>query len=642
MHLRVMISLVCAVWVAVAVACGSGDGAARPTSTPRPMPTPVAFSPEPQGVTLADPAFAALPGATAHYGRLGGTVYQIEMPDNWNGRLVLYMHGFQGLGQTARVEQPSIRDYLIRNGFAWGASSFSSTSLIPGRAADETAALWDLFVRQFSRPSQTYVTGHSMGGAATNIAAERYADRFDGALGLCGFAGQTAETNLVGDYFLAGAFVAGVTQAEFEKTDASQLIDARILPALNDSAAHQQFENILLDLTGGPRALDDEGFRREERSNWQRAGILVAARLVSNQGRVYQLGPLSSVSSDQFNRDVIRLSPDATRLQTFVAGNELTGNLQMPLLTLHTTGDWQVPIDQERVLRSKVEAAGRGDLLVQRVVKDPLHCGFTNAEWEHGLEDLTGWVERGIKPQGEDVFVKDLQQAGKFDLTPRIGTREADTVPGAAERVKLEGALTLDGAPLNAQNLGVVVRKGGLATDCSYDLGPASGGHYQRVVPGVSELRGCGEPGAAVYLYAEVDGKLLFSEQSADWPSSGSTLVLDAAFARAHPDGVNGPATLFFGDIFGPTGETPRPGTVIEAYAGETRCGSSSVAPVARVAFVTYVVLVGGPVSMPGCDQGAQITFRVDGKPVQQTATNDLQNDLHQQDLLTSPSAPAR
>ena len=98
-------------------------------------------------MTLGDPAFEPLPGARADFGRLGGSVYQIEVPANWNGRLVLYMHGYGELRPTAEVSPPGIRRYLIGQGFAWGASSFSSTSLIPGRAADETAALWDYFAR---------------------------------------------------------------------------------------------------------------------------------------------------------------------------------------------------------------------------------------------------------------------------------------------------------------------------------------------------------------------------------------------------------------------------------------------------------------------------------------------------------------
>ncbi len=156
------------------------------------LPPPVTVRPEPEGVMLGDPAFTPVPGAHADFGRLGGAVYQIEMPRHWNGRLVLWIHGFEDFAPEAQVSAPDFRRYLIGQHYAWGASSFSSTSLIPGRAADETAALWDYFARKYGRPTRTYVTGLSMGGAASHIAAERYPDRFDGALALSGNVGNTA------------------------------------------------------------------------------------------------------------------------------------------------------------------------------------------------------------------------------------------------------------------------------------------------------------------------------------------------------------------------------------------------------------------------------------------------------------------
>src|SRR3990170_4168534 len=108
-----------------AIACGDDSDRARSTSTAtselRPLPSPVAFRQEPEGVTLADPAFEPLPGARADFGRLGGAVYQIEVPDNWNGRLVLEMHGFEELRPEASVSAPDIRTYLILHGYAWGA-----------------------------------------------------------------------------------------------------------------------------------------------------------------------------------------------------------------------------------------------------------------------------------------------------------------------------------------------------------------------------------------------------------------------------------------------------------------------------------------------------------------------------------------
>jgi pimeloyl-ACP methyl ester carboxylesterase len=620
-------------------ACG-GDATKTPsaTPTPRPIPAPVEYRPDPQGVALGDPKFDALPGAKADYGQLGGTVYRIELPDNWNGRLVLYMHGFQGLDPTATVETPGLRDYLIRNGFAWGASSFSSTALIPGRAADETAALWDLFVSKYGEPKRTYIMGQSMGGGATHIAAERYGNRYDGALGLCGFAGQTAESTNVDDFFFAGAYAAGVTQAQFDASnDIPNLITTRIVPALNDPGARKTFEDILLGLTGGPRPFDRLGIHLEEQTNWSRAGILVPFHIMGNSDRTYEFHPGTSVSVDDFNRNVIRFKADPERAKAFMEGNELTGDLQMPMITLHTTGDWQVPIDEEQILRRKVDAAGKGDQLVQRIVQDAGHCGFTEGEWETSFEDLVAWVENGVKPQGDDLTTTDLSHAGAtFTQAPRYGSAEANAVEGASQRVTLRGAITLDGNPLSVDWFYADVALDGLAQSCSFRPAPTNG-RYEIAIVAAAEMRGCGAPGARITLYAFKDGRW-YASLPVDWPASPGDFASDVAFSsdRSWPNGEPRPApsTYVYGAARDASGKRVPPGTLVEAYVGGTRCGVTAVAR-AVLQFSdpdSYGIDVAGPASIPACKTGETVTFTIGGKPAATTSTHDLKD--HAIDLI--------
>jgi len=598
----------------------------------------VAFAQEPQGITLADPAFEALPGARADFGRLGGSVYQIEVPDNWNGRLVLYMHGYGELRPEAGVSAPGIRSYLIAHGYAWGASSFSSTSSIPGRSADETAALWDFFVQKYGRPQYTYVTGQSMGGAASHIAAERYADRFDGAIALCGSAGQAEGAMQQADFFAAAAYVAGVTQAEFDATtDLGKLIHDRILPDLKDPAAHERWENIMIDLTGGPRAFDREGFHFEEETNWRRSQIVVTSHLAPNADTTYRLGPLSTVSSDDFNRAVIRFPVNEELFHAFTGGEETRGNLEMPLLSLHTTGDGQVPIVQAQILQRRVDAAGKSDLLVQRVMRDPGHCGFNNGEWEANLAALVAWVEDGKKPEGENVLVDDLRTlTGKFELTPRQGSDEADAVPGAAGRAVFRGSLTLDGAPFDSNFLGAVVRRDGLVTPCQFTLPPVDNGGYEITVLADAEASGCGAPGAEVLLWTFAQDQILFSLEPVAWPGDGGPATFNATFSALTPDGARLPVAEFFGDVSNRDGERLPPGTRVEAYVGDVLCGVASTRYTGS--FSGYILDVVGPDSVAGCDRGATVTFRINGQPAAETVVNDTEREDRRQPFdLTLP-----
>ncbi len=90
------------------------------------VPIEVAAGPPPQYfVDESKLPFDALPGTstTRYWGVHGGAGYRIEVPDNWNGELVLYAHGFRGTALELTVSNPRIRQYLVTNGYAWAASS---------------------------------------------------------------------------------------------------------------------------------------------------------------------------------------------------------------------------------------------------------------------------------------------------------------------------------------------------------------------------------------------------------------------------------------------------------------------------------------------------------------------------------------
>src|SRR2546422_5200296 len=77
----VMVSVMAACGCAAAASGWTGDSetappAVRQSARKRPLPPPVTVRSDPDGVTLADPAFKPLPGARADFGRLGGAVYQ--------------------------------------------------------------------------------------------------------------------------------------------------------------------------------------------------------------------------------------------------------------------------------------------------------------------------------------------------------------------------------------------------------------------------------------------------------------------------------------------------------------------------------------------------------------------------------------
>ena len=71
--------------------------------------------------------FEPIPGLDAeqYWGVKNGAGYRIEVPTNWNGELVVWAHGFRGDGLELTVDNHPIRPWLLANGYAWAASSYS-------------------------------------------------------------------------------------------------------------------------------------------------------------------------------------------------------------------------------------------------------------------------------------------------------------------------------------------------------------------------------------------------------------------------------------------------------------------------------------------------------------------------------------
>jgi hypothetical protein len=199
-------------------------------------------------------------------------------------------------------------------------------------------------------------------------------------------------------------------------------------------------------------------------------------------------------------------------------------------------------------------------------------------------------------------------------------------VPGEQQRATLSGSLTLDGAPLESQFLGVRVVRDGLATACQASIPAVAAGRYEIGVVADAEVRGCGAQGAAIVLWAYAGDRYIYSAQTAPWPGDGLEATFDATFSSAEPDGATTPMAGFKGELFDADGARLPAGTVVEAYVGETRCGVTSL----RYGGATenlYTLYVAGPDSVPGCTAGATLTFRLNGSPAVQTAINDPDRD---------------
>jgi len=402
------------------------------TGVGRPGLTPVAC-PQ-QTWEYSDPSFDALPGAKAYFGRYDGGIYRIEIPERWNGELMLSAHGFTtnsgARGSELRVGSPLIREHLIQEGFAWAASSYRCNGYVPGIGLQDTMALTEMFttLNGGTAPRRVYLTGGSMGGHVTLLGMHEFPTAFAGGLAMCPSGPELF------DFFTAvGAAAEVITGVQFQQpsTAADDLKKMSAIlgtpPDLTEKG--RQLASVEIQLSGGSRPFAMEGLRSRFLQNISGAALAgstsPSSRAVTNQHYTYRIDEGLGLTADRLNTTVRRKAPDMSVRGPMGPFEEIVpfdGQIQRPLLTMHGTGDLYVPIHLERTLKRSVMDATHDELLVQRIYRIAGHCGFNATEQAKSFDDLVSWVRDGVKPQGDDIF-GDLRDAGRTFTNP---LREGD------------------------------------------------------------------------------------------------------------------------------------------------------------------------------------------------------------------------
>jgi pimeloyl-ACP methyl ester carboxylesterase len=388
----------------------------KPGVTPVPCPT--------QSWEPADPAFEALAGAKALSGKYEGGLYRIEIPETWNGDLVLYAHGYVassgGRGSQLRVGNAPIREHLVRRGFAWAASSYRCNGYVPGQGLADTVALTELFTKlnEGRAPRRTYLTGTSMGGHVTVLGMHEFPTSFAGALAMC-----PAGPELF-DFFAASTAAAeavtGIRLAKDTLREDLQKMADILGKAPDYTEKGRQLASIEIQISGGPRPFAVEGLASRFIPNiGSSAAALVDAatpvdRAIATTQIKYAIDPGLGLTADEISAKVRRKPADPQMRSTNGPYEEVVpydGKLERPLLTMHGTGDLFVPIFLERTLKKEVANAGRQHLLTQRIYRIAGHCQFSQPEMIKSFDDMVKWATEGTRPEGDNVDA-DLANAG--------------------------------------------------------------------------------------------------------------------------------------------------------------------------------------------------------------------------------------
>jgi pimeloyl-ACP methyl ester carboxylesterase len=315
----------------------------------------------------------------------------------WNGELVAFAHGYVPAGSSIDAYQAQLTTpdgtylpTLVQTlGYAFAATSYRQNGLAILEGADDIRELVAAFKEAHPQTSRVLLTGVSEGGLVATLLAERSPELFagGGALATCGpigsFLGQiqyVGDFRVLFDYFFPGLIpgspisiplaVIANWQSQYVPAISAALAAnpsravelLRVAKAPFDPAKPATVVNTAIDLlTSNVIATND-------------AALKLGGNPYGNRNKWY----FGSKNDFRLNRLVERFTASpAARLA--VREYETSGELSIPLVTLHTVGDDLIPIWHELLYAAKADTMGRGRLLPLPVFRYG-HCTFTTNE----------------------------------------------------------------------------------------------------------------------------------------------------------------------------------------------------------------------------------------------------------------------
>ncbi len=415
---------------------------------------------------------------TAKTGPLGdGATYLMEVPSNWNGTLFLYSHGYVTPGSpnpAADVGDPATRAFLLANGFALAGSSYATTGWAIHEALTDQIATLDLFDSMFGHPSATIAWGHSLGGIITAGLIQRHPKRFTAAQPMCGvLAGGVATWNTALDAEFAfqtllapnaGLQVVNITNPDANLTRAEEILAgaqatpqgrARIAlgaalsdvpgwftptspePAPTDFVSQEANQFLWDQQIDFPFVF---AFRAELEAraggnvSWN-TGVDYRRQLEKSVDRaevraLYEAAGLNLEADLEALNHAARIKANPEAVDYLKKNIIFDGQIDIPVLTMHTKGDGLVVVQNETAYKDVVDLVGENSRLRQTFVDRAGHCAFTPAETIAAVETLLQRLETGHWPSiAANLLNGDAAALGPDFNIFEVGTAIVPTPP---------------------------------------------------------------------------------------------------------------------------------------------------------------------------------------------------------------------
>lgn len=377
---------------------------------------------------LAAPAAADRPppGPIDLIGEINGAPFEIRVPAEWNGTLVVYAHGYRDKADhpgevddrsaDAFVADP-FEEVMLDAGYALAGSAYRDNGWAVAEGIIDTNRLVQQFRRVVGRPDATILVGFSMGSVIAFEAIESFPNRYDGAIPSCAV-GAGAPRAFDGTMAISAAYAAvfgwpatwGTPGDIRDNLDFESEVFPTLIAQLTAPGGAARFE-FIRRVVGGPTGPEwpivDFFFLTEGRAELERRA---GGPIVQNLDHTYDLSAddraalialgLTEAQIDEWLEatDGIRFGAPPRSRRYVERYADYTGALRRPVLTWHTVVDALVPPAHiDRYNRTVVEA-GRERFVVNAWTSGQSHCDFTPDQALTVVNAMSGWIATGDAP----------------------------------------------------------------------------------------------------------------------------------------------------------------------------------------------------------------------------------------------------
>lgn len=387
-------------------------------------------------------------------GELNGAAYRIVVPQNWNGALLLFAHGYSPNPVTnpdvAILGAPT-ETLLLEHGYALAASGFRNAGWNVEEGIWDTQQLLIFFRTNVAHPKRVLIYGMSMGGAVALNSMEMFHGLYDGAVPICGAAAGTLNADLKLDFTVAYAAAFGWNPSwgdigDLPDGEEGFLVYQQVMADFwgnfyqlsnPDVFARFEFMRLVNDMPLG-------AFYQPQGAQFAPGAVLnmmlgyyvryeLEARAggpaAQNANHVYSLSDadrarlLGLGMTDAAMNDLLATMNGMANIEASRSARQYlkrfdpSGRIKSPVLMLHNIEDPLAIAPATQVYYESVAAQGREDLLMRVYTSRPGHCNVTPTQVLAMFEAMESWLDTGTAP-GAEAFPTDLEFVLDFEPGP--------------------------------------------------------------------------------------------------------------------------------------------------------------------------------------------------------------------------------